>query len=114
MSISFGGIGEMCVTFKADTSVEKGSPVKISSNDTVTVCTAGNRMIGVAVEVSDDGYATVQLSGYTTMSYTGTAPDVGFATLTADGNGGVKTATTGGEYIVLNVNTSAETVGFII
>lgn len=114
MSISFGGIGEMCVTFMADESVVKGCPVKITANDTVAVCADGDRMVGIAVEAADDGYATVQLFGYVTMGYTGTAPSVGYTHLAANGNGGVKSASSGGEYLVLDVDTSAKTVGFII
>lgn len=114
MSISFGGIGEMCVTFMAETSVKKGNPVKMSTDNTVTVCADGDRMIGVAVDVSDDGYATVQLSGYVTVGYTGTAPTVGFTALAANGDGGVKVLSSGGEFLVLNVDTATNSVGIII
>lgn len=114
MSISFGGIGELSVTFMADATVKKGCPVKMTANDTVKVCADGDRMIGVAVEASDDGYATIQLCGYVTLSYTGTAPSVGYTKLAANGNGGMKSDSTGGEYLVLDVDTSAKTVGFII
>lgn len=115
MSISFGGVGELCVTFKTNGSVTKGCPVKMSANDTVAACADGDRMIGVAIDVSNDGYATVQLAGFVTMSYTGTAPTVGYAALVANGNGGLKTVSTGGgEYLVLDVDASANTVGFII
>lgn len=114
MSISFGGVGELCVTFKTDGSVTKGCPVKMSGNDTVAACADGNRFIGVAIDAAEDGYATVQLAGFVTMSYSGTAPSVGYANLAANSAGGVKTATGGGEYLVLDVNTSDNTVGFII
>ncbi len=114
MSISFGGVGELCVTFKTDGSVTKGCPVKMSTSSTVAACADGNRFIGVAVDVSDDGYAIVQLAGYMVMNYTGTAPSVGHANLVANSTGGVKTASGGGECLILDVDTSDNTVGFII
>ena len=115
MSISFGGVGELCVTFKAAASVTKGSPVKMSANDTVAICSTGDRLMGVAIDVKDDGYCTVQLNGYVTMKYSGTAPTVGYAVLGANGTGGVKTVSSGGgEHLILNVDTTGSTVGFII
>ncbi|MBE6948506.1 MAG: hypothetical protein E7456_01545 [Ruminococcaceae bacterium] len=114
MSISFGGIGEMCVTLMAASGVTKGKPVKMSTNGTVAACSDGDRFVGVAVDVSDDGYAIVQLKGYTTMGYTGTAPTVGYNVLAANAAGGVKGANAGNECLVLEVDTTAATVGFII
>ena len=115
MSISFGGVGELCVTFKAASSVTKGAPVKMSANDTVAACANGDRMMGIAIDVKEDGYCTVQVSGFAAMKYSGTAPSVGYATLAADSAGGVKVASSGGsEFLVLNVDTANTTVGFII
>ena len=115
MSISFGGIGEMCVTMKTSGTVAKGSPVKLCANGTVTACSAGDRLVGVVVDKAEDGYATVQLAGFAEVGYTGTAPSVGFGLLGADGSGGVKTvASGGGEYVIVTVDTAAKTVGFII
>ncbi|MBQ6539816.1 MAG: hypothetical protein IJL71_02160 [Oscillospiraceae bacterium] len=115
MSISFGGVGELCVTFKTTGTVTKGSPVKMSSNDTVAACSNGDRFIGIAVDVKSDGYCTVQVSGFTVMAYSGTAPTVGYAMLAADASGGVKAAASGGgEHLVLNVDTTGGKVGFII
>ena len=49
------------------------------------------------------------------MPYTGTdAPAVGYAALAADGAGGVKVSTKGNNYLVLNVNTAAKTVSFML
>ena len=48
------------------------------------------------------------------MHYTGTAPSVGHTVLAANSTGGVKTATNGGECLVIDVDTSDNTVGFII
>ena len=115
MSISFGGVGELCVTMKTAGTVAKGSPVKMSASDKVTACSAGDRLMGVAVDVAADGYATVQIGGYVAVKYSGTAPAVGFGMLGADGSGGVKTvASGGGEHLIIHVDTAAQTVGFMI
>ena len=115
MSISFGGVGELCVTFKAAASVTRGCPVKMSANDTVAACSNGDRMMGVAIDVKEDGYCTVQVSGVVAMKYTGSAPTVGYAVLGANGSGGVKAVSSGGsEFLVLNVDSASGTVGFII
>ena len=63
MSVSTNGFGENVLTFKAASGVTAGVPVKISANDTVAVCSAGNIFCGVATEVSG-GYAGVQLTGF--------------------------------------------------
>ena len=51
------------------------------------------------------------MGGFVTVSYTGTAPDVGWTALAADGEGGVKSVTTGGRaYLVADADTTAKTV----
>ena len=114
MSISFGGIGEMAVTFEATSDVQAGCPVKMSDNGKVTSCDEEDQLIGVAVYVSKDHFATVQVKGYVSLPYSGeTAPSVGFGQLSADGEGGVASDSTNGrEYLIIDVDTTAETVGF--
>ena len=116
MSVSFGGIGEMAVTFAAAEDVTNGSPVKVSKSGEVSACAANERFCGVALYVSEDGYATVQMGGYVEMEYTGTAPKLGFTHLVAaeDGKVAADTAATGGEYLVVDVDETASTVGFIM
>lgn len=117
MSVSFDGIGEMAVTFEATADVKAGYPVKMSGNCKVDVCNDGDSMSGVAIYVSEDNYATVQLKGYISMEYSGTtAPAVGYCYFLADGTGKVKVDTaaekTGREYLVVDVDATAKTVGF--
>ena len=42
------------------------------------------------------------------------APAVGYAALASDGADGVNASTKGNNYLVLNVNTSAKTVSFML
>ncbi|MEA4946652.1 MAG: hypothetical protein VB058_03705 [Oscillospiraceae bacterium] len=58
--------------------------------------------------------ATVKLDGFVTVPYTGAAPAVGFSALSADAAGGVRVNAAGREYLVLEVDTAAKTVGFIL
>ena len=109
MSISYEGIGEWCATFVCG-AVSEGDIVKVSANGTVGKCTAGDGFCGVAVCCRDDA-CSVQVGGFVTVSYTGTAPAVGWTALAADGEGGVKSVTTGGRaYLVADADTTAKTV----
>lgn len=120
MSVSFEGIGQIVATFEAVSGTAAGDPVKISSAGKVTACSDGDRFCGVALYVTGDGHAAVQLSGHCTAAYTGTAPDVGYGRLVSDGSGAVKADAgsegvyTGGEYLITEVDTAAGTVGFWI
>lgn len=113
MKVSFEGIGEQVLSFNKASDVEKGSLVKMSANDTVTKCAAGNNFAGVCIHADND-FADVKTSGYVELGYTDTAPTVGFAKLTASDDKKVKTATTGREYLVIKVDTTAAVVGFIM
>lgn len=62
-----------------------------------------------------DSFAEVKTAGYVELGYTDDAPTVGYAKLAASTAGKVKTATSGGaEYLVIKVDTTAGTVGFIM
>lgn len=90
MSVSFEGVGQVCATFLGGKLTE-GQVVKLTGSGTVGACSAGDSFIGAALCCKDDA-CTVQVGGFVTVSYTGTAPTVGWCALTADGNGGVKAA----------------------
>lgn len=111
MSVSFEGIGRWCATFLAG-ELEQGSPVKVSANGTVAACSAGDAFCGVAVS-ERDGACAVQLGGFVTLPYSGTAPTVGYAALCADGTGGVKSGGTA-SYLAVDVDTAAQTVTFLL
>ena len=118
MSVSFEGIGQVIATFTAASGTQAGDPVKVSDSGKVTECSNGDRFCGVALYVTGDGHAAVQLSGHCTAKYTGTAPTVGYGHLVSDGSGAVKADAgtegvyTGGEYLITEVDATAGTVGF--
>lgn len=114
MSVSFHGIGQVCATFLG--AGTEGQVVKMSSAATVAPCSAGDDFCGVAVCAKGDACA-VQVAGFVTVPYSGgAAPSVGYAMLSADGDGGVKTAATnaGREFLVVDVDTDAETVTILL
>lgn len=114
MAVSFEGFHGKALTFRTANDTVPGTPVKVSESKTVEACANNNVFCGKCIAVQGD-YASVQLSGYVKMPYSGTAPSVGYAALAADGNGKVKSVTTGGRsYLVLDVDTAAGTVGFIL
>lgn len=113
MKVSFEGIGEQVVSFTS-TGTVKGNFVKMSGNGQVAACSAADNFMGYCIE-AENGFADVMTHGYISCEYTGTtAPTVGFGQLTADAGGKVKPANTGREYLIVNVNTTAKTVGFIM
>lgn len=107
MNISYEGIGFLMVTFPDDGSVE-GQVCKLTSEGQVDGCIANDRFCGVVHSV-EKHMAAVQVEGFVKVRYTGTAPVLGYAKLTADGFGGVCTSTDGQDYLVVQVDTDKRT-----
>lgn len=112
MKLAFDEIGQVCVTMEcgSDTS---GKLCKMSTDGKVAACAAGDKFCGF-VESVRGGYGAVVLRGFVTAKYTGTAPGVGFAGLSANGTGGVKADSTGSSYLVVARDTAAGTVTFLL
>ena len=91
MSISYEAIGQVMVTCQADETTVEGQVVKMSGNDTVAACAAGEQICGVAAYVAEDGFVAVHVKGFVTVTCDDSVA-VGYMSLTADGNGGVKAA----------------------
>lgn len=111
MSVSFHGIGQVCATFLG--SGTEGQVVKMTDRDTVAPCSDGNSFCGVAMCVKDDACA-VQVAGFVTVPYSSTEPTPGYAKLSADGTGGVKTDEGGREYLVVSVDTAAKSATILL
>lgn len=113
MTISLKGYNENTATFKISGLVSEGQAVAMAGNLTVKPCASGDKIIGVCVNVRGE-YACVQLSGYATLSYTGTAPSVGISAVAADGKGGITSSASGANVLVTDVDETKKTVGFIL
>lgn len=110
MGISFEGIGQVLATFEVEEGVTEGSVVTMTANGTVGSGSSGALFCGVLIRAEEDGMGAVQLEGMATVSYTGTAPEVGYAMLACDGQGGVKTVESNGfVYLVISVDEASQT-----
>lgn len=113
MNISFEGVGQVCATFLGS-GLTEGQVVKLTGNGTAGACAADDGFCGVALCCKEDA-CTVQVRGFVTAAYSGTAPGLGWKALAADGTGGVKTVTSGGvSCLVVDVDSTAKTVTMML
>lgn len=117
-TVSFNDIGNnLEVTgLSALTVADAGKVAKVSANKTFALCAAEDRFCGV-VQAADGVIAGVELHGFQTSVYTGSAPVVGYGELVGNGSGGVKTPTmagTGRLLLIVNVDTGATTVTYFL
>lgn len=106
MNVCFEEIGHMSATFAAS-SGEGGQVCKVSANGTVAPCSDGDVFVGV-LEGIRKGFAAVQMHGFVTLPYTGTAPTLGYNNLVANANGGVKVGENGRSCLVVSVDTAVK------
>ncbi|MDR3207662.1 MAG: hypothetical protein LBT60_04955 [Oscillospiraceae bacterium] len=111
MTISFQGFHENVATFAG--AAAPGHPVKLTGPGAVTPAAADNVFCGVSAG-GGGGHVSVQLTGYVALPYTGTPPTPGYVKLVANGAGGVKTAASGREYLVLDTDAVRQTTGFLL
>ena len=109
MKVSFEGIGDMIATFPAADDVVKGWVVKLDEDGQVCACGDGDRFVGTAVNVRE-GFAGVRLGGLARVGCSGAVPGCGWVKLAADGKGGVKSDSSGQEYLAVAADASAETI----
>ena len=116
MKVSYEGIGALYATFSCGVLTE-GAPVRVSAAGSVSACSKGNEIAGVAAAVSRGKDAcSVQLRGFVTLPYSGTtAPSLGYNALEADGAGGVKVGESSArERLVVEVDATAGKVTFLL
>lgn len=91
--VSFKGLQETFVTFKSALTrgTDENKFVKMSSTETVELCSTGELFIGKVVSINDaasaSGICSVQEGGYFhDISYSGTAPSLGKEDLLVSGD----------------------------
>ena len=109
MEINFNGYMENVLTFMCESTVQKGDLVTMSESGKVAQAAENAGFIGVCLSAGD-GYAAVQLNGYTEAPKTGTV-NVGYNKLVVAATG-VKTASSGIDRLVIYSDDT--TVGFIL
>lgn len=118
--VGFQGIDELVVTFKADvalTVADEGKLVKCTETDTVGKTVVENAFLGQMLKFEERGTCSVRMRGYFELTYSGTAPLVGYSNLVSDADGNVKTpavATDGVVAKVVRVDKTNKLVGFFI
>lgn len=112
MNVSFNGFNQNVLTFVSENDIKQNALVKMTDNGKVDACENGDEFIGVCVN-SRLGYAGVQMTGYAKTTYSGDVA-VGYVTVVCDENGGIKADENGRKVLVTDVDTTAQTVGFIM
>ena len=115
MRVSFEGFGENAATFynSQTAPAAAGRAVCISGDCEAALCTEG-RPAGFAIS-ADGEYAVVQLGGFVKAMYSGdTAPTCGWCGLSCDGEGKLCVDDAGTQFLVVEVDAAAGTVGFIL
>ncbi len=108
--LNYSGIDNTILTFIADDSCAVGAVCKLSGAAAVTACDEGDGFLGVVQQLTPGGLGGVAVRGVVRVPFSGTAPALGWAKLSADGSGGVKTDAAGGrEYLVLRTDSTAQT-----
>lgn len=113
MNVAFTGTSELVLSFEAGLGLVENCPVVISQNNRVSAAGDDDVFVGV-FRKERCGIASVQLKGYVEFPYSGTDPALGWSTLVADGDGGVKRAVDGLSCLVIYVDASTKTVGFYL
>lgn len=113
MDYSYEQIGNVCATFICEDGLEVGNVCLVKENSTVSPCDDDEAFVGAVVS-KRDGCAAVTVQGFVTVSYTGSAPVFGYCPLAADGLGGVMFSAGSHEYLVVQVDTTAKTVTFLL
>ena len=106
--ISFEDIGAVVATCQAAEGVTGGQVVKLTGNGKVGPCAAGDKFCGVALEPRC-AIVGVQFKGFMTVNYSGSLTP-GWATLAADGSGGVKSASGGVSALVVSAESDGTAV----
>ncbi len=97
--VSFEEIGAVVASFQCGEAIDCGAVVMVSGSGEVEGCDAGGTFCGVALADGSDVVA-VQMGGFCTVAISGTVA-LGYQTLGADGDGGVKVVSTGGRVILV-------------
>lgn len=101
---------EEIVTLEANGNIEVGIPVMVIGNGTVS--NALGTFCGICKGIRN-GYAAVQLKGYVVVPYIN-APRIGYSKLSAVDGKVTLDNVNGREYLVIDIDTTTKTVGFML
>ena len=113
--ISHKGFNEQVLTFKTSGTLNAGSLVTISANDTVAAASSGDKVYGIVLNVRNE-FAAVQVGGYAEVAYTTSGSNtmsLGDGTYVANGSGGIIAGSGGRVMTVVNIDTTNNICGII-
>lgn len=113
MNHYFSGFNTKEITLHADESVNEGSAVVFADDSTVKAAAAGEIPCGICTKIRN-GLASVVFAGHVTVPFSGTAPNLGYQKLSADGNGGIKADDNGKLFLVVYSDEADKTVDIIM
>ena len=113
MSISFKGFNEQVITFRTESELEAGTLVKVSGSATVAAATSGEDFIGIVVCTHGD-IAAVQVGGYVSLPYSGSAPTLGTASIAPADSKTVTASDSGKTVTVVELDTENSTAGILL
>ena len=108
MKVTHEGIGYLSVTF-INRNCAVGQLCTLNQMSQGVVAEDGEAFLGVVESVEGKRMA-VQIAGFVTLKYSGTAPEVGYTKLSSNGNGGVRVNSAGREYFVVACDSDAGTI----
>lgn len=114
MSISFKGFNEQVLTFNTTAELDAGTLVKMNGSGTVAPCASGDKIMGVVLACRNN-IASVQVGGYISLPYSGTAPTPGYCGICATDSTKIKTDNSAGKLLaVLETDTAASVAGILL
>ncbi len=112
MNVSFNGFNDKVLTFRCEDKIEAGYPLNITSKHTVSMANGGDSFVGFCLQ-SDGKNASVLVSGYVKMNYSGTVPTLGRTYLVCSADGSVQENSKGVPVTVLGIDETDTTVEFL-
>lgn len=118
--VNFKGIDELVVTFKTNESLDvkkEGKLVKIVASDTVAACEEDELFLGEMLKFENRGTCSVRMGGYFELTYSGTAPEIGYQKLVSDKDGNIKSAGPEANGVlskVVRIDKTKKLIGFFI
>lgn len=114
MNTALVGFNTKDVTFYTTASFSTGHPVIVNDENSISKAEADTPFCGFVSAVNGN-YASVTMSGYVKVRYTGTNPSVGYNLLSSNGTTGVKIDTENGRQIlVVGVDTQNRTAEILL
>lgn len=115
MGIEFSGWNKNVATFITDNNIKSGELVAMDGNFKVRAAIKGEEIIGVCIK-SEDGFATIQLSGYIETNFVNSSAKVHLGTmgLSAFNSNTVMPNKYANLYRVIYVDEKSKTIGFLM